>query len=142
MKGCEKGLSTLRDLHKRKQSQTNAPWQSAGQKRAENFLYEEELLAADDANDITHLHLAFSRDQRKKCYVQHKLEEAGEHIYSLIKDKSAHIYVCGDAKHMAHDVNNTFAKLAMEYGGQTEQQAVAWLKDLRRRKRYCEDVWS
>lgn len=112
------------------------------QKRAENFLYEDELLAADDANDITHLHLAFSRDQRQKCYVQHKLEEAGEHVYELIKDKSAHIYVCGDAKNMAHDVNGTFAKLAMKYGGQTEQQAVAWLKDLRRRKRYCEDVWS
>lgn len=51
-------------------------------------------------------------------------------------------YVCGDAKHMARDVSHALTKIAMQYGGMTEQNAVNWFKDLRKRNRYCEDVWS
>ena len=51
-------------------------------------------------------------------------------------------YVCGDAKNMSRDVSKVITEIAQKYGGMTEQQAVNWAKDLRKRKRYCEDVWS
>jgi len=110
------------------------------QKRAENFLYEEELTEwAEGPGNV--LHTAFSRDQKAKVYVQHLLTQNAEDVYDMLKKKGGHLYVCGDAKYMAHDVNHTLVRIGMDVGGLTETASVAWLKDLRLRKRYCEDVW-
>lgn len=110
------------------------------QKSSENFLYEEEFTDwAEGEGNV--LHTAFSRDQKDKIYVQHLLTQNAEAVYDMLKKKGGHLYVCGDAKYMAHDVNHTLVRIGMDVGGLTETQSVAWLKDLRLRKRYCEDVW-
>ena len=79
--------------------------------------------------------------QTEKVYVQHLLRQNGKEVYAVLKG-GGHFYVCGDAKHMARDVNSTLVQVAVKEGGLTEQQAVNWVKDLRLRKRYAEDVWS
>lgn len=58
------------------------------------------------------LHVAFSRKEPggKKVYVQHLIEQEAAALYGLLK-QGAHIYVCGDAKHMAPDVREAFAKV-------------------------------
>jgi sulfite reductase (NADPH) flavoprotein alpha-component len=40
--------------------------------RSEEYLYGEELEAYHADGLLTHLRLAFSRDQREKVYIQHK----------------------------------------------------------------------
>lgn len=57
------------------------------------------------------LHVAFSRKEPgKKVYVQHLIEREAPALYGLL-ERGAHIYVCGDAKHMAPDVREAFAKV-------------------------------
>ncbi len=62
-------------------------------KKTEDFLYEEELTELQEAG-LLELHVAFSRDQGHKVYVQHLLLETGARVWELIKD-GAHVYVCG-----------------------------------------------
>ena len=40
------------------------------------------------------MHVAFSRDQAEKVYVQHLLRETAAQVWKMI-DAGAHIYVCG-----------------------------------------------
>lgn len=111
------------------------------QKRAEHFMYEDELLEFEKNGTLDKLYVACSRDQKEKVYVQHLLQQNGAEVYKLLKG-GGHFYVCGDAKYMARDVSSTLIKVAQKEGKLTEQQAVNWVKELRLRKRYSEDVWA
>jgi len=84
---------------------------------------------------------AFSRETDKKVYVQHRLAEHGEMIWELIREKRAHIYICGDAGHMAKDVQACIENIAKTVGGMGENQANILIKDLKLKGRFHEDVW-
>ncbi|XP_015223145.1 NADPH--cytochrome P450 reductase isoform X2 [Lepisosteus oculatus] len=108
----------------------------------EDFLYQEELEAFEKAGVITQLNVAFSRDQDQKVYVQHLLKANKEHLWKLIHHENAHIYICGDARNMARDVQNTFYEIVTELGSMTHTQAVDYIKKLMTKGRYSQDVWS
>ncbi|XP_018588137.2 NADPH--cytochrome P450 reductase-like [Scleropages formosus] len=110
--------------------------------RNEDFLYQEELEEFERTGMITQLNVAFSRDQEHKVYVQHLLKKNKEHLWKLIHTESAHIYVCGDARNMARDVQNAFYEVAEEMGGMNRTQAVDYIKKLMTKGRYSQDVWS
>ncbi|KAI1893695.1 hypothetical protein AGOR_G00126340 [Albula goreensis] len=110
--------------------------------RNEDFLYQEELEQFEKAGVLTQLNVAFSRDQEQKVYVQHLLKKNKEHLWKLIDGENAHIYVCGDARNMARDVQNVFCEIAEELGGMTHAQAVEYIKKLMTKGRYSQDVWS
>lgn len=110
--------------------------------QAQDFLYADEWpelfeTLGGDSKIIT----AFSRDQAQKIYVQHRLQENGAVLWDLLQ-KGGYVYVCGDAKNMARDVNQTFVNFAVELGGLSEQKALDYVKSLRTTGRYQEDVWS
>ncbi|KAJ3112101.1 NADPH-cytochrome P450 reductase [Phlyctochytrium bullatum] len=84
---------------------------------------------------------AFSRYAGKKVYVQHLVREMGAEVWEMLNAKRGYFYICGDAKHMAADVQQCLVELAMEKGGKNEAGARAWLKTLRTTGRYQEDVW-
>ncbi|XP_066551761.1 NADPH--cytochrome P450 reductase isoform X2 [Amia ocellicauda] len=108
----------------------------------EDFLYQEELEKFQKNGVLTQLNVAFSRDQEQKRYVQHLLKENKEHLWKLIHSENAHIYVCGDARNMARDVQNAFYEIASELGGLAHAQAVDYIKKLMTKGRYSQDVWS
>ncbi|XP_036380632.1 NADPH--cytochrome P450 reductase-like isoform X2 [Megalops cyprinoides] len=110
--------------------------------RNEDFLYQEELEEFEKAGVLTKLNVAFSRDQEHKVYVQHLLKKNKEHVWKLIHTENAHIYICGDARNMARDVQNAFYEIAEEVGGLTHTQAVDYIKKLMTKGRYSQDVWS
>jgi sulfite reductase (NADPH) flavoprotein alpha-component len=70
------------------------------QKRATDFLYEEQLTGWQKDGLLTRLDLAFSRDQAEKIYVQSRMLEAASELFAWLED-GAHFYVCGDASRMA-----------------------------------------
>ncbi|KAI8084726.1 uncharacterized protein BX664DRAFT_171383 [Halteromyces radiatus] len=108
----------------------------------QDFLYSDEWSELfETLGDESQLITAFSRETDHKIYVQHRLEEHGQAMWQLL-EKGAYIYVCGDAKNMARDVNQTFVNLAMEYGNKSEDKALEYVKSLRNIGRYQEDVWS
>jgi len=104
-------------------------------------IYKEELEEFVKEGVLTELHVAFSRLQPQKVYVQDKIWENRERIWGLI-EKNAYIYVCGDARHMARDVQNVFLRIFREIGGLDEETAQKLMKDIERQRRYQQDVWS
>ena len=62
--------------------------------KREDFIYADELDRYVSDSTLTHMHVAFSRDQAEKVYVQHLLRNTAAQVWKLI-DAGAHIYVCG-----------------------------------------------
>lgn len=84
---------------------------------------------------------AFSRETDKKVYVQHKLRENASLVFDLIKQK-ANFYVCGDAAHMAREVNVVLGQIIAEQRGLPAERGEEMVKHMRSSGSYQEDVWS
>lgn len=117
---------------------------------ATDFLYRQEWAIDYFPSDpvplkgigLTDLLTAFSRDQKKKVYVQNRLNENKIEIWKLLSEKEGYLYVCGDAKNMARDVQKLICEIAQHVGKKTEAEAQTFVKMLREKGRYQEDVWS
>ncbi len=110
------------------------------QKRASDFLYEEQLGAWQKSGFLARLDLAFSRDQAEKIYVQHRMLEHAAELWSWL-DLGAHFYVCGDASRMAKDVDAALHTIIEKAGGKTAEDAKACVARLKADKRYQRDVY-
>ncbi len=109
------------------------------QKRANDFLYEDQILDWQRRGVLDRLDLAFSRDQAEKVYVQQRMRENAAELWQWL-DSGAHFYVCGDARRMAKDVEDTLLAIAAEHGGKGAD-AKAWLDGLAKAGRYQRDVY-
>jgi sulfite reductase (NADPH) flavoprotein alpha-component len=108
--------------------------------RESDFLYGAELLQYEKDGLLTSLDLAFSRDQAEKRYVQHLMLEKGKALFSWL-EAGAHVYVCGDARHMAEDVQKALLTIIETHAGLDAGAARQYLVGLRRDKRYQRDVY-
>ena len=106
----------------------------------QDFLYQVEWQGYVKEGLLDKITLAFSRDQEEKVYVQHRLLENGKEVYEWL-EQGAHFYVCGDAMHMAKDVENALITIVQEHGGKSEADAKAYVVELRKAKRYQKDVY-
>jgi NADPH-ferrihemoprotein reductase len=106
----------------------------------EDFLYKEELLAALQSGALNKLHVAFSRQQERKVYVQHLIHEQAAELWALI-GKGAHVYVCGATK-MGKDVHLAFVDLCKRAGGLDLDAAKAHVAALQASGRYVQELWS
>lgn len=105
-----------------------------------DFLYQTEWQQALKDGDLSRIDLAFSRDQADKIYVQHRLLEQAADVYEWIQ-AGAHVYVCGDADHMARDVQSALLDIARDQGGLDDEGARHWLDELTAQGRYARDVY-
>jgi len=107
---------------------------------ATDFIYREELEAMQQSGLLTRLDLAFSRDQAEKIYVQDRMRENGAELFAWL-EQGGYFFVCGDAYHMAKDVDKALHDVIAEHGKLTEQQAVDYVNQLKKDKRYVRDVY-
>jgi len=107
---------------------------------ASDFFYEDELSGMKAAGLLTRLSLAWSRDGDEKIYVQDRMRENGREIWAWLAD-GAHLYVCGDAKRMAKDVEYALIEIVAACGARTTDEAIAFVADLKKRGRYQTDVY-
>ena len=84
--------------------------------------------------------VAFSRDQPEKVYVQHRMRESAGELWAWLQE-GAHLYVCGDALHMARDVDMALTLLVAKHGRMEWADAKAYLATLGREGRYQRDVY-
>ncbi len=105
-----------------------------------DFLYQLEWQRHLKQGNLKRLDVAFSRDQRQKIYVQDRIRENAAELYRWI-ERGAAIYVCGDAKHMAGDVNDALIEVLVSHGGLERDAAVQELKVMRTQGRYQRDVY-
>ena len=110
------------------------------QKRGTDFLYEEEWQRYLAKGQLARLDTAFSRDQLLKVYVQDRMRENAAELWSWLQG-GAHFYVCGDAKRMAKDVDTALHDIVRDKGGMTQEQAIDYVKQMKKDKRYQRDVY-
>ncbi|MFG0764040.1 assimilatory sulfite reductase (NADPH) flavoprotein subunit [Aeromonas media] len=106
----------------------------------QDFLYQVEWQRYVKSGLLSKISLAFSRDQANKIYVQDRLREAGLELYQWL-EAGAHFYVCGDANHMAKDVQEALLEVISDHGHKSREEAEEYLSELRRAKRYQRDVY-
>lgn len=105
-----------------------------------DFLYQTDWQRWLASGTLTQMDVAFSRDTDKKIYVQHKIEENAAAFYEWL-EQGAVIYVCGDEKTMAADVDATIHRLIEQQGQKTPEEAKAFVNELKQQNRYQRDVY-
>jgi sulfite reductase (NADPH) flavoprotein alpha-component len=123
---------------------TGAPaknWLFFGHQRRDcDFFYADELNAMKTAGLLSRLSLAWSRDGEKKFYVQDRMREVGRELWTWLAE-GAHVYVCGDAKRMAKDVERALVDIVAQFGARSVDEAIAFVADLKKKSRFQLDVY-
>ncbi len=143
MVGAGTGIAPYRAFMQHRESLgiTGNTWLFFGDRRfGSDFLYQAEWLKMREKKFLERMEVAFSRDQPEKIYVQHKLNENQKEIFEWLEN-GAVIYLCGDRRNLAKDVNKTLLDIIRTQGGISEEQAEKYLKNLKREKRYQVDVY-
>src|SRR5947209_6840949 len=110
------------------------------QRSACDFFYEDEFAGMKARGVLTRLSLAWSRDDERKFYVQDRMREVGRDLWHWLAD-GAHVYVCGDGKRMAKDVERALVDIVAQHGARSAEQAIAFVADLKKQGRYQQDVY-
>ena len=105
-----------------------------------DFLYKEEWEGYLKSGALHQLDLAWSRDQKKRCYVQDRLLAEAARVWDWLEN-GAVFYVCGDAKNMAKDVDRTLHRIVCEQGKRSAEDAESYVKQMKKDKRYQRDVY-
>jgi sulfite reductase (NADPH) flavoprotein alpha-component len=116
-------------------------WLFFGHQRSDyDFLYDDELKAMRGSGHLSRLTLAWSRDSGQKIYVQDRMRDSGRDLWEWITE-GGHIYVCGDAKRMAKDVELALVDIVAQHGARTPEEASAFVSELKKKGRYQQDVY-
>lgn len=114
-----------------------------------DFLFREELERFVHNGTLSHLIVCFSRDEpdaagtvNRPTYVQHNLHLHAKNVASILLKDNGCLYVCGDAKNMAKDVNDTLLEIIGNELQLDKLDAMKIAAGLREEKRYLQDIWS
>jgi sulfite reductase (NADPH) flavoprotein alpha-component len=143
MIGPGTGIAPFRAFlhHRHAHGLTGSTWLFFGDRHAHcDFLYRQELESFVARGTLTRLDTAFSRDGPKKVYVQHRMQEHGRELWQWLQD-GASVYVCGDATHMARDVDAALQAIIARHGRKSDAQARLALHSLAAEGRYVRDVY-
>jgi len=105
-----------------------------------DFLYQTEIQNWYQGGVLNKVSLAFSRDQKEKIYVQHRMEEEAADLYNWLQ-QGAYLYICGTKDPMSIDVENTLLYIMQQQGGLSIEEADEYLLQLKDEGRYIKDVY-
>lgn len=143
MVGAGTGVAPYRAFMQHRESQgiKGNTWLFFGDRRFNSdFLYQTEWQKLLKSEHLERMDVAFSRDQKEKVYVQHKLRENEKEVFEWLEN-GAYFYLCGDMKHMAKDVNKALLEIVQAQGGISQEEAEKYIKKLKREKRFQTDVY-
>ncbi|MCO5130087.1 MAG: assimilatory sulfite reductase (NADPH) flavoprotein subunit [Xanthobacteraceae bacterium] len=105
-----------------------------------DFLYQTEWQSLLKDKVLTRMDVAFSRDRTPKAYVQDRLRQNSRDVYAWLEE-GAHVYVCGDAAHLAPDADAALREIVAAESGCDAAAAAEYLAALQRDHRYQRDVY-
>lgn len=106
----------------------------------EEYLYGEELEAYHNSGLLTLLRCAFSRDQPKKVYIQHKIDEDGRVIHEYLAKQAGQFYLCGPTWPCG-DVQDAITGAFQRYGNISAEKAAEEIALLKEHERYILEVY-
>ena len=106
----------------------------------QDFIYADELKRFA-AEGIADLHIAFSRAEGSKTYVQHLIAQEKDRVWRLI-EQGAVIFVCGDGSKMEPDVKATLVAIYRERATAAAAAGARWIEEMGANNRYVLDVWA
>jgi sulfite reductase (NADPH) flavoprotein alpha-component len=68
------------------------------------------------------------------------MREHGAQLFNWLEE-GAYFFVCGDAFHMAKDVDVALHEIIVEHGKLSRQQAIEYIDTLKKERRYVKDVY-
>ncbi|MCE1155440.1 MAG: flavodoxin domain-containing protein [Bacteroidales bacterium] len=104
------------------------------------FLYQTEWQNYLKSGALTRMDVAFSRDGAQPVYVQHRMLENAKELYDWIA-MGAQVYICGDMRKMAADVQQALSTILQQEGGLSAGQAQEELDLMQRERRLQLDVY-
>lgn len=120
---------------------TGRNWLFFGEQHfATDFLYQTEIQNWYETGVLHRVNVAFSRDQKEKIYVQHKMLKHAAELYEWIKG-GGYFFVCGKKDPMSTDVENTLLRIIEQQGNKTAEEAKQYLEQLEDEGRYEKDVY-
>jgi len=72
--------------------------------------------------------------------VQDRMREVGREVWTWLAE-GAHIYICGDAKRMAKDVERALVDVVAQFGARSIDEAIIFVGELKKRGRFQLDVY-
>lgn len=117
-------------------------WLIFGERRRHcDFAYQDEWVWLIAKGLLTRMDTAFSRDQAEHLHVQHRMLEHAGDLWRWLEE-GAVLYVCGDATHMAGEVDAALVQIVREAGGMSPEAARQYVTELRSSRRYRRDVYA
>eukprot|EP00121_Abeoforma_whisleri_P009505 Awhi_evm1s8741 len=107
--------------------------------RSEEYLYGEELEAYYQEGIVSKLQLAFSRDQKEKVYIQHKMVEDGKLLAEYLLNQNGHFYLCGPTWPAA-DVKDAILE-GFKSQGHERKEGEKILEELKEKEQYVLEVY-
>ncbi|WP_342021879.1 diflavin oxidoreductase [Methyloceanibacter marginalis] len=104
-----------------------------------DFLYQTEWQQWLKDGILTRMQVAFSRDEEKKYYVQHRLAENARDVYAWFEE-GASLYVCG-GRELAPAIHTTLIDILKQEGGYSDVSAAEYLGEMQSHRRYQVDVY-
>ncbi|CEP13284.1 hypothetical protein [Parasitella parasitica] len=108
--------------------------------RSMEYLYGEELEAYHADGVLSHMGLAFSRDQKQKIYIQHKMMEDAEMLNDYLMNQKGHFYLCGPTWPVP-DVKDAVVHGLTKYSGITAGEASALIEEWKEKESYILEVY-
>ncbi|MDH3660043.1 MAG: flavodoxin domain-containing protein [Alphaproteobacteria bacterium] len=102
-----------------------------------DFLYQLDWQEFEKDGVLDRIDVAFSRDQPEKIYVQDRMWQRRADLFAWLEEGAA-LYVCGDEKTMAKDVDAMLHRIVAD---QSNADAADYVSRLKKERRYLKDVY-
>src|ERR1700730_14799596 len=120
---------------------TGKNWLFFGPQRSDcDLFYRDELNAMKTSGVLKRMALAGGRDGEKKFSVHDRMREVGREVWTWLAE-GANIYVCGDAKRMARDVERALGDIVAQHGARSTDEAALFVGELKKKGRFQLDVY-
>lgn len=138
MIGPGTGIAPFRGFMQERTHKKN--WLFFGERHEKTDYYYRSFWEELAAQNRLRIDCAFSRDQKEKVYVQHKMLQNSVELWKWIEE-GAFLFVCGDAAKMAKDVDLTLQRIVEIEGCKSPDEARLYIRNLKKEMRYQRDVY-
>ena len=105
-----------------------------------DFFYEEEWKELETRMDLK-VFKAFSRDQKKKVYVQDLVREQSNLVFRLLYQFDGVVYICGSSGKMPQAVREALIEVFQNSNSMKREDAEAYLLRMEKDGRYKQETW-